>query len=44
MQHLIIACTRKDINQTKYEEYTLENQKYLLQNKRINFKRKQYEL
>ena len=44
MLHLITACTRKDINQIKYEEYKLENQKYLLQNQKSNFRRKQDEL
>ena len=44
MQLLIIACTRKDINQTKYEEYRLDNQGYLLQNQKFNFRRKQDEL
>ena len=44
MQHLIIACTGKDINQTNYEEYRLDNQRYLLQNQKFNFERKQDEL
>ena len=44
MQRLITACTRKDINQTKYEEYKLENQKNLLQNQKCNFRRCEDEL
>ena len=35
---MITACTRKDTNQTKYEEYKLENEKYLLSKKgKVNY-------